>query len=344
MANDTLSINKIVSIFRDLALRNKMVTDFGYGPTYNIGASRQMNFPYIWVEQNSTSTNKSDNGYKEAYLTFTIFCMDKISMGDDNYDEIISDTHYILDTMIQEIAQHKFYIDMNLSIDGDIVCDPVVEGTDDNVNGWQCDITLKMPIRYTPCNSPIEPISGYTTQLNSDITEYRLVGATGPAGATGATGPADVKYYGSFYDTTAQTGTSNTLLYMNCNNSDTWNSGVFASGSNRFYIENPGVYNIQFSAQMIKNSGNSSTHTHIWLSQNGTSIPNSASRVDFPSNSVYEVAAWNWLIETTTNDEYIQLPWLIQSNQNNAVSLHTEVATGIIPAIPSVILTITQVD
>ena len=131
---------------------------------------------------------------------------------------------------------------------------------------------------------------------------------------------------------------------MNCNSSNTWNSGVFASGSNRFYIENPGVYNIQFSAQMIKNSGNSSTHTHIWLSQNGTSITNSASRVDFPSNSVYEVAAWNWLIETTTNDEYIQLPWLIQSNQNNAVSLHTEVATGIIPAIPSVILTITQVD
>lgn len=201
MANDTLSINKIVSIFRDLALRNKMVTDFGYGPTYNIGASRQMKFPYVWVEQNSTSTNKSDNGYKEAYITFTIFCMDKISMGDDNYDEIISDTHYILDTMIQEIAQHKFYVDMNLSIDGDINFDPVVEGTDDNVNGWQCDITLKMPIRYTPCNSPIEPISGYTTQLNSSIVEYRLQGTSGTSGSSGINGTSG---------TSGLTGTSGT--------------------------------------------------------------------------------------------------------------------------------------
>ena len=188
MANDTLSINKIVSIFRDLSLRQKMVADFGYGPTYNIGASRQMKFPYIWVEQNSTTTSKSDNGYKEAYLTFTIFCMDKISMGDDNYDEIISDTHYILDTIIQEISQHKYYIDMNLSIDGDINFDPVVEGTDDNVNGWQADITLKMPIRYTPCNSPIEPISGYTTQLNSSIVEYRLQGTSGTSGTSGSSG------------------------------------------------------------------------------------------------------------------------------------------------------------
>lgn len=192
MANDTLSINKIVSIFRDLSLRQKMVNDFGYGPTYNIGASRQMRFPYIWVEQNSTNIEKSANGYKEAYITFTVFCMDKISMGDDNYDEIISDTHYILDTMIQEISQHKYYIDMNLSIDGTITFDPVVEGTDDNVNGWQADITLKMPVRYTPCNSPIEPISQYTTQLNDTIVQYRLSGTSGTSGTSGVDGTSGI--------------------------------------------------------------------------------------------------------------------------------------------------------
>lgn len=341
MANNTVSINKIVSIFQDLAIRQQMVNDFGYGPAYNIGASREMSFPYIWVENNSGTTQRSDNGYKVNLYTFTIYCMDKINFGEDNYNEIISDTHYILDTMISEISQHKYYVDMNLSIDGDITFTPVVEATDDNVNGWQIDITIKQPIRWTPCNSPIDPITQYTTELNNNIYEWRLQGPTGP---TGPTGPAAVNYYGSFYDTTIQTGTSSEVLYMSCNNSDTWNSGVFASGSNKFYITNPGIYDIQFSAQMVKNQGNSSTHTHIWISQNGTTIPNSASRIDFPSNSVYQVAAWNWFIETTTSNEYIQIPWIIQSNQNNAVSLHYEAATGSVPAIPSVILTISKVN
>lgn len=192
MANNTVSINKIVSIFQDLAIRQEMVNDFGYGPAYNIGASREMNFPYIWVENNTGTTQRSDNGFKTNLYTFTIYCMDKINFGEDNYNEIISDTHYILDTMVQEIAQHKYYVDMNLSIDGDIQFTPVVEATDDNVNGWQIDITIKQPIRYTPCNSPIEPITQYTTQLNNQFVEYRLMGPTGPtgpSGATGATGP-----------------------------------------------------------------------------------------------------------------------------------------------------------
>lgn len=344
MANNTVSINKIVSIFKDLSIRQKMVNDFGYGPTYNIGASNEMTFPYIWIENNSTTTQRSDNGFKVNLYTFTIFCLDKINYGEDNYDDIISDTHYILDTMIQEIAQHKYYVDMGLSIEGDITFQPVVEAFDDNVNGWQCDITIKQPVRYTPCNSPIEPITNYITQLDNSFTEYRLVGATGPTGPAGPTGPSATNYYGSFYSTASQTGNSNTVLYMTCNNSDTWNTGVFASGSNRFYITNPGVYDIQFSTQLIRNSGNSSTHIHIWISQNGTSVPNSASRIDFPSNSVYEVAAWNWFIETTTPNEYIQLPWIIQSNVNDAVSLHYEAASASVPAIPSVIITISKIN
>ncbi|NBP66300.1 MAG: hypothetical protein EBU66_16820 [Bacteroidetes bacterium] len=95
--------------------------------------------------------------------------MDKINMGDSNYDEIISNTHYILETLIAEISQHKYYVDLNLSLDGDISMEPVVEGTDDNVNGWQAEISLKVPIRYTYCNSPIQPITDYTTILNNIV-------------------------------------------------------------------------------------------------------------------------------------------------------------------------------
>lgn len=194
MANNTTSVNKIVSIFRDLSLRNKMVNDFGYGPTYNIGASTPMKFPYIWVEHSGAQVTKSVNGYKENIYSFNVYCLDVIDKGDSNYNEIISDTKFILDSLISELSQHKYYIDMNISLYQDITMEAMYEVTDDNVNGWMATISLKVPVRYTPCNLPIEPISGYTTELNSSITEYRLVGATGPQGPTGPTGPAGGSY------------------------------------------------------------------------------------------------------------------------------------------------------
>jgi len=192
MANNSFSVNQIISIFRDLSIRHEMVNDFGYGPTYNIGASQPMKFPYIWVEQGQAQVLKSLNGYKENIYTFQVYCMDKINKGDDNYDEIISDTKFILDSIISDMSQHQYYVDFNISLYLDIVMDVVTEATDDNVNGWVATISLKNPVRYTPCNVPIEPISGYTTTLNASITEYRLIGATGPQGPTGpagATGP-----------------------------------------------------------------------------------------------------------------------------------------------------------
>ena len=207
MANNTLNLNQIVSIFKDLAIRQNQVNDFFYGPTYNIGASRQMNFPYIAIENSSSTTVKSANGFKEHLYTFTIYCLDKINFGEDNYEELISNCHFILDSMIQEVAQHKFYVDFNLSIANDIIFTPVVEAFDDNVNGWSCEITIKHPIRYTPCNTPITPITGYVTQLDNSFVEYQagipgpqgptgpqgLIGPTGPAGEAGATGPQGIQ-------------------------------------------------------------------------------------------------------------------------------------------------------
>lgn len=188
MANNTQTVNQIVSIFRDLALRHEMVNDFFYGPSYNVGASRPMRFPYLAVEQGQAQVLKSLNGYKENIYAFQIYCMDKINKGDDNYDEIISDTKFILDSIISDMSQHKYYVDLNLSLFQDITMEVVVEATDDNVNGWIANVSLKNPVRYTPCNVPIEPISGYTTTLNASITEYRLIGATGPQGPTGPAG------------------------------------------------------------------------------------------------------------------------------------------------------------
>lgn len=193
-----------------------------------------------------------------------------------------------------------------------------------------------------------KPCKGYKGWLNLDeFVESRVVpgppGPEGPQGPQGEPGLNGVGWHGSFYDTTNQTGNAGTVLTMNIGSSDPWNSGVSITSGNRITIANPGVYNIQFSAQMVKNSGNTATHAHIWLSQNGTDVPISASQLGFPSNSVYVVAAWNFFFKTTVANEYVQLKWEINSNVNNGVVITSAVASGNIPAIPGLIVTVNQV-
>jgi hypothetical protein len=164
-------------------------------------------------------------------------------------------------------------------------------------------------------------------------------GSSGTSGVNGAVGG----YLGSFYDTTNQTGVAGSVLTMGLNNSDPWNNGVSIVSGSQITLANPGVYNIAFSAQMVKNSGNTATHIHIWLAQNGTTVPISASQIGFPSNSVYVVPAWNFFVKTTTANEYVQLKWEINSNADNAIVMTSAAATGNIPAIPGLIVTVNQV-
>jgi hypothetical protein len=169
-------------------------------------------------------------------------------------------------------------------------------------------------------------------------------GTSGSNGSSGTNGTAGgFGYLGSFHDTTTQTGVAGSVLTMSLNNSDPWNNGVSIVSGSQITIANPGVYNLMFSAQMVKNSGNTATHAHIWLSQNGTNVPTSASQLGFPSNSVYVVAAWNFFFKTTVANEYVQLKWEINSNVDNAIAITSAVASGDIPAIPGLIVTVNQV-
>lgn len=163
--------------------------------------------------------------------------------------------------------------------------------------------------------------------------------------------PQCTNNFAGFYDTTNQTGASDTVLTMKLNSAELFNSGTITVTNNtlgdptRITFSNPGVYDIQFSAQMVKEAGNSSTYAHIWLSKNGTDIPWSNSQINFPANSVYIVAAWNWFVEITAPGQYCEIKWHIHSNQNNAVVIESNPATvgpGD-PQIPGLIVTVNQV-
>jgi len=150
------------------------------------------------------------------------------------------------------------------------------------------------------------------------------------------------KPHGSFYDTTTQTNpVANTVNLMKFDS--VYNSGETQfsvnKDTNRVYVAETAVYNIQFSAQLDKTGGGASD-VFIWLRLNGNNVAHSATKmvIDGPNNEL--VAAWNWVI-TLADGDYIELAW--QSPDANVILLAAP-ASGNIPQIPSVILTVTWVS
>ena len=144
--------------------------------------------------------------------------------------------------------------------------------------------------------------------------------------------------YGSFYDTTTQTAAAiNTAYAMTFNTTDLSVGVTVGSPTSRIYVDRPNVYNVQFSAQLDKTTGGVGL-IWIWLRKNGTDVPDSTTQIRIQGNNAETVAAWNFLLQMNAGD-YFELMWEVD---DTTVQILTEPASAVHPAIPSVILTVTD--
>ena len=145
--------------------------------------------------------------------------------------------------------------------------------------------------------------------------------------------------YGSFYDTTDQTAAViNTAYAMTFDTTDISYGVTRGSPTSRIYVDRSNIYNIQFSAQVINTSGGGAHRVWIWLRKNGVDITQSATVIRIQGNNTENVAAWNFLLQMNAGD-YFELMWEVD---NTGVQLHADAATAVHPAIPSIILTVTD--
>ena len=149
-----------------------------------------------------------------------------------------------------------------------------------------------------------------------------------------------ILHYGAFSDTTTQTAASiNTAYAMTFTTTDSSNGVSIGSPTSRLVVDNQGVYNVQFSAQLDSLSG-STVNVYIWLRKNGTNVPNTASTIAIQGTAARTVAAWNFVIQLEPTN-YVELMWATDSTNARILAAS---ATSVWPAIPSVICTITQVN
>ena len=177
------------------------------------------------------------------------------------------------------------------------------------------------------------------------VTSGSLVGVSGSLnviGDTVITGSGDLYMYGhkmfntaEFWSTQTQSGSAGVSGSINFNNSGSAYGVSVVSGS-RLTVANAGTYNIQFSAQVETSAG--SDTGYVWYKKNGTNIADSATKVVLANNTA-QVMTVNIIDDASAND-YYELGYQFT---NGTATLLAEAASGNIPAIPSVITTVTQV-
>ena len=144
--------------------------------------------------------------------------------------------------------------------------------------------------------------------------------------------------YGSFYDTTTQTATTvNTAKAITFNTTDLSQGVYVGTTTSRIYVDTEGVYDFQTSLQ-LDSTVSTDEHFYLWLAINGADVANSASTVRLKGNNSETILALNFFLDLKAGD-YVELMYSVT---NLGVSVQYVAAAAPVPAIPSIILTVSN--
>lgn len=149
--------------------------------------------------------------------------------------------------------------------------------------------------------------------------------------------PSMKGYWASYFDTTTQA--SNGVVKPVEYNSVYYEFGIRSINNNTIVFDQKGVFNVEFSFEVQ----NLDTHEHIaefWFRVNGVDLPDSNTKITLLKQA-HTVASWNFVYEAEVGDE-LQVIWY--APQTIVLESYLPQTNPVRPAVPSTIVTITQVS
>jgi hypothetical protein len=202
------------------------------------------------------------------------------------------------------------------------------------------NIAVRPPKAPNLPNGQAQYSQQYQEQLNNALRLYFNQIDNFSAGLLNGSGAGSLSFpYGAFSSFADQTTTANTATLMTLNTTDFSNS--VSIDSSKIRVTNPGIYNLQFSAQ-FQNTDNQIQNISIWLRQgndggSSADIIGSTGFVSIPARKsasageeAHEIVGWNYYLNMAT-DDYVQIYW---STTNASVTIQTYPAS-ISPTRPS---------
>ena len=172
------------------------------------------------------------------------------------------------------------------------------------------------------------------------LTDVAMIGATlPPQVARASSGSLGRRNLGAFHDTTDQAPALVNTAYPVTLNSVDIQRGVWRDPVNtsRVYVADAGVYNFETSVQLDKVGGGAPL-IWIWARVDGVNVADTASLVQLQGAEDETIFGANWLLELA-GGSYFELVW---ASDDLGSRLEYFPAAAPVPAIPSVILTVTQ--
>ena len=152
--------------------------------------------------------------------------------------------------------------------------------------------------------------------------------------------------YGSFFDTTNQTGSITVPTPVKFNSTDV-SSGVYVGATtSRIFVTQQGVYNFQFSVQ-AQNSDALPDDINLWLRVNGTDVLGSNGLIFVPGKHAgtngHIITGWNFFL-TLSSGQYVELVWLPVTVTTTLAAYPAVVGPPAVPSTYSAVLTAFKVN
>lgn len=143
----------------------------------------------------------------------------------------------------------------------------------------------------------------------------------------------------------AQVASANTANAVLINNTDQSN-GVSVASNSQITFANAGIYNVQFSIQLL-NGSSSIDNAIVWFKKQGSDISYSASVVSVPSKHGSGVGASIITVNifvSVTAGQYIEIYWSNELGNASIVTYPSSASSPAHPTSPAVIVTANQVS
>lgn len=144
------SLNQALSALQAIADSHlQLKGSFIFCDVADLEAKNELKYPLLWADvvpaQFSTKT---------IDLNLQLTCVDMVSKGLENEQDVLSDTLQILSDVVTILRQDPTYFNMFI-INESLSATPIKDHYQDEVAGWVCNVTLQIENAYNMCIVPI---------------------------------------------------------------------------------------------------------------------------------------------------------------------------------------------
>lgn len=169
--------NQIIKLFSDIATNHYQINEFGFGDTWEVGASGKINYPLMWG-----TVNPSSVGDNVMLLNYSLYFLDRVKKDEGNENEVLSDQLLIAQDVFSILCSDTYsdYFVMTRSAQ---FSNFPTEYLDDELSGVKMDVQFRIFYDTNRCQIPQASTPTILASTDGIVTGIRdTIDSNSPSG------------------------------------------------------------------------------------------------------------------------------------------------------------------